>query len=97
MASPVTVDKSAALGAELVKALEHFRNGLAVLRKLEGRRATSIAVSAANFGSDFGVTDETEAAALSDRFAQFLEAYDADTPDTTATKLHELLDATFAV
>ena len=69
MASLVHIKRTNRLGSEVYDAIEQIRNGLALLHKREGVRAQTIAVADAKFGSVFGIEDDDEALALSQRMA----------------------------
>ena len=66
MAVICTIDRNNVRGEEVAAAIDHIRDGLAVLKKFDGMRAESIAVSAVNFGTVFGITAEPQA--MSDRW-----------------------------
>ncbi|MBK8132599.1 MAG: hypothetical protein IPK48_07750 [Gammaproteobacteria bacterium] len=72
MALLISVDSSTFRGAEITKAIQQIRDGLAVFDKYDGLRAQTIGVSAAKFGEVFGIADPTEAQALSDRWASIV-------------------------
>jgi len=86
MATLVYIDISNALGEEIADAIGSMRDGLAVLRKLDGMRAQTIADAPLTFGSVFGITDATEAQAFSDRWAAIAAG--------NYTGLNDFLDAT---
>jgi hypothetical protein len=69
MATLVNVQGDSLLGSEVLEAIEQIRQGLAVLKKYDGMRAELLAVSATKFGEHFGITDATEAQAMSDRWS----------------------------
>ena len=73
-------------GNEIADAIDGIRNGLAVLKKFDGMRAESIAVSAQNFGTVFGITDEPQA--MSDRWSAISAG--------TYTGLADFINATIA-
>ena len=66
MAVIVTIDRNNSRGDEIAAAIDSIRDGLAVLKKYDGMRAESIAVSPEYFGSVFGVTAQPQA--MSDRW-----------------------------
>jgi len=86
MASLVYVNAGSQLGAELLNAIDQVRNGLALLHKLDGRRAETIALNdgGVTFGAAFGIADNAQA--MSDRLAAI--------EGGTYTGLPDLLDAT---
>ena len=86
MAVIVEIDRNNSRGEELAAAIESIRDGLAVLKKYDGMRAETIAVSAQNFGTVFGITSEPQA--MSDRW----NAISAG----TYTGLADFLNATIA-
>ena len=86
MATICTIDRNNVRGEEIADAIDGIRNGLAVLKKFDGMRAESIAVSAANFGTVFGIT--AEAQAMSDRWGAIAAG--------TYTGLNDFLNATIA-
>lgn len=69
MALLIEVDSSSYRGAEISKAIQNIRDGLAVFDKYDGLRAQSIGVSAAKFGEVFGIADPSQAQAMSDRWS----------------------------
>jgi hypothetical protein len=73
-------------GNEIADAIDGIRNGLAVLKKFDGMRAEAVAVSAANFSTVFGITDEAQA--MSDRWSAISAG--------TYTGLNDFLNATIA-
>jgi hypothetical protein len=86
MALLVHVKDSNTLGNQLNLAINQIRDGLAFFEKYDGLRAQAIGVSAAKFGSVFGIEDNTEAQALNDRWASIaVGAY---------TGLSDFIDAT---
>ena len=86
MAVICTIDRNNVRGNEIADAIDNIRNGLAVLKKFDGMRAETIAVSAANFGTVFGIT--AEAQAMSDRWNAIAAG--------TFTGLSDFLNATIA-
>jgi hypothetical protein len=68
MALIAHIDTNHERGAVISAAVDQIRDGLATLKKFDGMRAECIAVSAINFGAEFGVADATEAQAMSDRW-----------------------------
>ena len=66
MALTCTIDRNNSRGDELAAAIEMIRDGLAVLKKYDGMRAETVAVSAQSFGTVFGITSEPQA--MSDRW-----------------------------
>lgn len=75
-----------------VDALESINSGIAKLQELNGLRAECIAVSAATVASVFGVADDTQAQALSDRWNNFLLAF-ADSGNVQYALLRDLVNA----
>jgi hypothetical protein len=86
MALTCTIDRNNSRGDEIADAIEMIRDGLAVLKKYDGMRAETVAVSAQNFGTVFGITSEPQA--MSDRW----NAISAG----TYTGLADFLNATIA-
>jgi len=88
MATLVYVNRlnGAQLGGDLLDAIDKIRDGLMALHNLDGRRAQTIAVSPAAFGAAFGISDPSQAQAMSDRLAAIEGGNYAGLPD--------LLDAT---
>ncbi len=86
MALLVHVKDSNILGNQLNFAINQIRDGLAFFEKYDGLRAQTIGVSAATFGSTFGIDDPTEAQALSDRWGSIAAQ--------TYTGLSDFIDAT---
>ncbi len=86
MAVICTIDRNNSRGDEIANAIEMIRDGLAVLRKYEGMRAETVAVSAQNFGTVFGITAEPQA--MSDRWNAIAAG--------TYTGLADFLNATIA-
>lgn len=86
MAVICTIDRNNVRGDEIAGAIDNIRDGIATLRKFDGMRAETIAVSATEFGTVFGVTAEPQA--LSDRWVAITSL---DTPI-----LNNLLDAIVA-
>lgn len=86
MAVICTIDRNNARGDEVATAIDNIRNGLAVLKKYDGMRAESVSVSAANFGSVFGITGQPQA--MSDRWGALAAG--------TYTGLADFLNATIA-
>jgi len=86
MATICTIDRNNVRGEEIAAAIDHIRDGLAVLKKFDGMRAETIAVSAANFGTVFGIT--AEAQAMSDRWGAIAGG--------VFTGLNDFLNATIA-
>jgi hypothetical protein len=72
MAVIVKIDKTDPNGAAVLRAAGQIREGLAVLRALDGLRANAIGVSSSEFASVFGVTAQPQA--LSDRWGALLDA-----------------------
>jgi len=80
MALIAKVDPTATAAArQTVEAINLFRACIGKLESLDGLRAQSIGVSAAEVQMLFGVEDATQAQALSDRWAAFLAAYNGGT------------------
>lgn len=92
MASLVYLSTGNQRAIELVKALEQINEGIAKLHELNGLRAECIGVGASTVATVFGVADNTQAQAMSDRWAAFLSAY-ADSGNTEYAKLRDLLNA----
>ena len=86
MAVICTIDRNNSRGDEIADAIEMIRDGLAVLKKYDGMRAETVAVSAQSFGTVFGITSEPQA--MSDRW----NAISAG----TYTGLADFLNATIA-
>lgn len=86
MAVVCTIDRNNVRGDEVATAIDNIRNGLAVLKKYDGMRAETVAVSATNFGSVFGITAEPQA--MSDRWGALAAG--------TYTGLGDFLNATIA-
>ena len=86
MALIVTIDRNNVRGNEVADAIEKIRDGLAVLKKFDGMRAETVAVSAVNFGTVFGITAEPQA--MSDRWGALAAG--------TYTGLTNFLNATIA-
>jgi len=90
MAEIVTLDRNASHAAgQIAQAIDLLRNGLAKLERMDGLRAQSIAESPAVMASNFGVENDAEAQALSDRIAALLAAYNGG----TIPVLSDLIDA----
>lgn len=73
---------------KIATALQSIRDGLSVIKELDGLRAQTISVSKAKFGSVFGVVDDKEAQTFSDRLSAVAAGNNAG--------LNDLLDATIA-
>ena len=86
MATLVNVQGDSVLGTEVLEAIEQIRQGLAVLKKYDGMRAELIAVSPAKFGEHFGITNTSQAQAMSDRWSSLAAG--------TYTGLADFLNAT---
>ena len=84
MAVICTIDRNNSRGDEIAAAIDSIRDGLAVLKKYDGMRAETVAVSAVNFGTVFGITAEPQA--MSDRWNAIAAG--------TYTGLADLLNAT---
>lgn len=93
MAVLTYVDNSNKNGAELLQALELIRRGFATLKKLDGMRAECIAGGQATMASVFGVADNSQAQAVSDRWGALLAAFD-NSGNTEYAKLRDFLNAT---
>lgn len=72
MASLVSVDSSKVRGAEMAKAVQQIRDGLAFFHKYNGLRAQTIGASAAKFGEVFGIENTGQAQAMSDRWSSIV-------------------------
>lgn len=72
MALLINVDSSTYRGAEIAKAIQQIRDGLAIFDKYNGLRAQTIGVSAAKFGEVFGIANPVEAQAMSDRWSSIV-------------------------
>lgn len=92
MASIVYLSTANPRAIEVVAALGEINEGLSTLQKLNGLRAEAIAAGAATMETVFGAGDETQAQALSDRWAALLAAY-ADSGNTEFAKLRDMINA----
>jgi hypothetical protein len=86
MAVICTIDRNNVRGNEIADAIDAIRDGLAVLAKFDGMRAEAVSVSAVNFGTVFGITDEAQA--MSDRWGAIAAG--------TYTGLADFINATVA-
>ena len=68
MATLVKINRNSSLGNEVFEAIDAIKDGLSVLRKLDGTRAQTIGISAETFGASFGIADPIQAQAFSDRW-----------------------------
>jgi hypothetical protein len=96
MATLVYLSSSNQRALEINEALGQINSGIAKLREHDGLRAECIAAGASVMASVFGVADDAQAAALSDRWAFFLAAMfdSADLDYAAYGKLRDLLNAT---
>lgn len=92
MASLVYMSTGNQRAIEVVEALSKINEGFSTLQKLDGLRAECIGVSAATVASVFGVADNTQAQALSDRWAALLAAFESS-GNTEYGKLRDMLNA----
>lgn len=72
MANITYVSTSNRNGEAVVRAVEQIRAGFAKLHELNGLRAESIGAGAATMAANFGVQDDTQAQALSDRWGDLM-------------------------
>lgn len=84
----VHLDTNHERGAIIAAAIAGLRDGIATLREYEGMRAETIGVSAAKFGTEFGIASAPEAQAFSDRWGAIAAG--------TYTGLNDFLNATLA-
>lgn len=75
MAVITYVSTSSRNGAAVVQAVEQIRGGFAKLHELNGLRAESIGAGADVMAANFGVQDETQAQALSDRWGDLMNIF----------------------
>jgi hypothetical protein len=77
--------------AEAFGACKAIQNGFAALDRLNTLRAESIAVSAAEMATNFGVADSTQSQAYSDRWATALAAWN-DSGNAEFEKIRVLVE-----
>lgn len=94
MASLVYIDRSPKNANLIMAALDKLKEGIALLRQNDGKRAQAIADGQSTFATLYGVQDDVQAQALNDRWDAFLSAYE-DPANLEYGKLRDLLDATF--
>jgi len=98
MANLVKIDRANTNGAKVLNALEKIREGIGILKQIDGQRAQAIAVSVTEFDTMFGVTS-ANGNELSDRIAAFLAFHDIQWGETGydyTAKLRDLIDAVFS-
>lgn len=88
MATLVYLDTNHERGARIAAAINKLRDGRAELEREFGLRGQTIAVSAAEFGAQFGIADAAQAQAFNDRWTF------AVAPTSTMASFYEFLDAT---
>lgn len=98
MATIVYVSTANQNAQALKGALDQVARGLSEIQRLNGLRANSIGTSAAVMATNFGVSDTTQAQALSDRWAAVVAWLDGDavwysTPGDARQGLLDLLEA----
>jgi hypothetical protein len=76
--------------AEAYGACKAIQNGFAALDRLDALRGESIAVSAAEMATNFGVEDSTQSQAYSDRWAAALAAWN-DSGNSEFQKIRDLV------
>lgn len=81
MATLVYLDTNNERGELIAAAINQIRDGLSVLERFDGLRAQLIAVSAAEFGSQFGIADAAEAQAFNDRMGAITGGVYTGLPD----------------
>jgi hypothetical protein len=72
--------------------VENFRAAFAVLKKLDGLRNEAIGASQAEMAAIFGIQNETQAQAFSDRWGALLAAYE-DGDNAEYAKLRDFINA----
>jgi hypothetical protein len=80
-------------GKAVMTALKQIREGLGTLQELDGLRAESIGAGQATMAANFGVQNDSQAQALSDRWGALLAAY-ANSGNAEYAKLRDLINAT---
>jgi len=99
MADIVYIYANNQTGQEALGAIRQISSGLATLDRLDGLRANSIGVSAAQMQANFGTLNAAQAQALSDRWAGIIawwngEAVWMQTAAEVRQALRDLVDAT---
>lgn len=99
MADIVYIYANNQTGQEALSAIRQISSGLATLDRLDGLRANSIGVSAAQMQTNFGTLNAAQAQALSDRWAGIIawwngEATWMQTAAEVRQALRDLVDAT---
>lgn len=92
MATIVYISANNARGQSIMNAIDQIRTGLGTLQEFDGLRAESLGAGQATMASVFGVADNAQAQALSDRWDALLTAYE-DTGNAEFAKLRDTLNA----
>lgn len=93
MALITYIDANDPNGQRIMNAVDQIRTGLGTLQEFDGLRAESISAGQATMASNFGLIDNAQAQALSDRWSALLAAY-GDTGNAEFAKLRDLINAT---
>lgn len=93
MAEIVYVNSTNQNGGRVLGALAQIRDGLGTLQELDGLRAESIGAGQETMGANFGVADDGQAQALSDRWGALLAAFESS-GNAEFAKLRDMLNAT---
>jgi hypothetical protein len=93
MAQIVYVNQTNQNGSRVLSALAQIRDGLGTLQELDGLRLESIGAGQATMASNFGVADNSQGQALSDRWGALLAAYE-DGGNAEYAKLRDMINAT---
>lgn len=93
MALIVYVNNTNQNGARVLAAMNQIREGLGTLQEYDGLRLESIGAGQATMAANFGVADNSQAQALSDRWGALLAAYE-DGGNAEFAKLRDMVNAT---
>lgn len=93
MAQIVYVNQTNQNGVRVLAALAQIREGLGTLAEFDGLRLESIGAGQPTMAANFGVADNDQAQALSDRWGALLAAYE-DGGNGEYAKLRDMVNAT---